>query len=168
MEKIPFLLDPRLVSLFEPHGTSGKPTMRATFLCLCFLYMNRITKRNSCLITLNSGNPSDIESTYETSLMFISPLTLLLGSRQCFLFFVTKSQIFTSIFLNESPSITISPKAVLSPSAPTTSTAAHVSRQFLISRLCQPDTAISDRETSPLAQSVGSLHPEQVPCRQPD
>ncbi|KJE32250.1 hypothetical protein LG52_3788 [Geobacillus kaustophilus] len=22
---------------------SGKPTMRATFLCLCFLYMNRIT-----------------------------------------------------------------------------------------------------------------------------
>ncbi|MGG3006922.1 hypothetical protein, partial [Geobacillus stearothermophilus] len=28
----------------------------------------------------------------ETSLMFISPLTLLPGSRQCFLFFVTKSQ----------------------------------------------------------------------------
>ncbi|WP_222706545.1 hypothetical protein, partial [Geobacillus sp. AYS3] len=43
-------------------------------------------------ITLNSGNPSDIESTYETSLMFISPLTLLPGSRQCFLFFATKSQ----------------------------------------------------------------------------
>ncbi|WP_216367873.1 hypothetical protein, partial [Geobacillus sp. DSP4a] len=37
-------------------------------------------------------NPSGIESTYETSLMFISPLTLLPGSRQCFLFFVTKSQ----------------------------------------------------------------------------
>ncbi|MED3748688.1 serine/threonine transporter SstT, partial [Geobacillus stearothermophilus] len=35
---------------------------------------------------------SGIESTYETSLMFISPLTLLPGSRQCFLFFVTKSQ----------------------------------------------------------------------------
>ncbi|MFB5167160.1 hypothetical protein V2P11_15600, partial [Parageobacillus toebii] len=49
-------------------------------------------ERSSCLITLNSGNPSDIESTYETSLMFISLLTLLPGSRQCFLFFVTKSQ----------------------------------------------------------------------------
>ncbi|MFB5166977.1 hypothetical protein V2P11_14600, partial [Parageobacillus toebii] len=49
-------------------------------------------ERSSCLITLNSGNPSGIESTYETSLMFISPLTLLPGPRQCFLFFVTKSQ----------------------------------------------------------------------------
>ena len=69
---------------------SGNPTMRATFLCLCFLYMNRITIGKKFLF--NSGNPSGIESTYETSLMFISPLTLLPGSRQCFLFFVTKSQ----------------------------------------------------------------------------
>ncbi|MGG2954824.1 hypothetical protein, partial [Geobacillus stearothermophilus] len=46
----------------------------------------------SCLITFNSGNPSGIESTYETSLMLISPLTLWPGSRQYFLFFVTKSQ----------------------------------------------------------------------------
>ncbi|CAM3996696.1 hypothetical protein Gste01_01245 [Geobacillus stearothermophilus ATCC 7953] len=81
---------------------SGKSTMRAALLGLCFLYMNRITIGMKFLfITFNSGNPSDIESTYETSLMFISPLTLLPGSRQCFLFFVTKSQnLVMNQFLN--------------------------------------------------------------------
>ncbi|WP_461202937.1 hypothetical protein, partial [Anoxybacillus sp. TBDG-1] len=54
------------------------------------------------------GNPSGIESTYETSLMLISPLTLLPGSRQRFLFFVTKSQnLVMNLKINASNSATV-------------------------------------------------------------